>query len=503
MKKNVFRAISLVAVFTLIAKGLGMVRDILQARAFGTDSLDIDLFTVANNSTIYLFTTAAYALCLAAIPIFSQKQAKNKESAVKCANNLISITLLVSVVVTAILMLAIYFGLLGSGVGESGMDFRWYAGVMTLALPLIVLTYLLMALFQSMGHYSLQGSLSLLYNVGICGILVVAGDRMSVPDFAVVMSAAWILQLVMVLPSAFREKYRFRLSLDFKAPELRVYLRTALVTAFTTSAFLLCYLLDTRQSALLGVGVTAAFSYADKLFTPITTTLIYSIGAVIFPKWSESYANMEPDEYRTYVGKVVENTVVLLLPLAVIFSAFGVPIIQVLFEGGSFTTESSLRTGGIFSCYMLGMVGFALLDLLSKAFYATGKTKAPLLVNIGVVALNFVLNFTVLQLAPSPGVVAGMTAVAMTVGGILLAAIFFKGTFRSVFSAKKLLLSIFASILLYGVLYLGAGRLVLPTDGKLMLVFKCGLMGAVALLLYLVVMSRDLQLKQLLKREKN
>ncbi|MBQ7936243.1 MAG: hypothetical protein IJ333_07860, partial [Clostridia bacterium] len=82
MKKNALHAISLVAILTLIAKGLGMVRDILQARAFGTTTVDIDLFTTANNSTVYLFTTAAYALCLAAIPIFSQKHSQSKREAI-------------------------------------------------------------------------------------------------------------------------------------------------------------------------------------------------------------------------------------------------------------------------------------------------------------------------------------------------------------------------------------------------------------------------------------
>ncbi len=503
MKKSVFKAISMVAVFTLIAKGLGMVRDILQARAFGTSSVDIDLFTMANNSTIYLFTTAAYALCLAAIPIFSQKKSKSSAVAVDSANNLISITLLFSLVVTGLMLGAVRLGLFGSGVGESGYRFEWYAGVMCLALPLIVLTYLLMALFQAMGHYSLQGSLSLLYNVVICGLLFAAGKRMTVPMFAVVMTAAWVLQFVMVLPSAIKERYQFRFRLNFKAPELRTYLRTALVTAFTTSAFLLCYLTDTRQSAMLGVGVTAAFSYADKLFTPIVTTLIYSIGAVIFPKWSENYTTMDKAEYRSYVGKVVENTVVLLMPLSVIFSVFGVPIIRVLFEGGSFTAESSAQTGGIFACYMLGMIGFSLLDLFSKAFYATGKTGAPLLVNAGVVLLNGVLNAVLVKVFAAPVVVAGATSLCLTVGGMILAGIFFKGQLKSAFSYKKVLIGVAVSGLLYGGLSWLTNAVVLESDSKILLIVKCGIMGGVALLIYFVAMHRQLQLNQLLKREKN
>ena len=297
--------------------------------------------------------------------------------------------------------------------GASGHAFRWYVSVMALTLPLIVLTYLLMALFQAMGHYSLQGSLSLLYNISLCVLLLAAGPRMSVAAFAAAASAAWVLQLAMTLPCLVRERYRFHFRLDLRAGYLPLYLRTAVVTAFTTAIFLFCYLMDTNMASPMGEGVTSAFYYADKLFTPVITTLIYSIGAVMFPQWSEKHASMADGEYRAYVGGVVESTVLLLLPLSALFSVFGVPIIRVLFEGGSFTPESSALTGMVFARYALGMVGFALLDLLAKAYYAMQDTRAPLVVNLGVLGGNFILNLVLLELFPSPGALAVGTALAI------------------------------------------------------------------------------------------
>lgn len=489
MKKSALRAISWVALLTLAAKGLGMVRDILQARAFGTTA-EVDLFTAANNSTIYLFTTAAYALCLAAVPIFAQKLAKDREQAFRAADNLLSVTLLASLAVTALMLLAGAGGLLGQAAGVSGHAFGWYACVMALTLPLITATYLLMALFQAMGHYSLQGSLSLLYNVALCLLLLFAGQRMSVAAFTVASSAAWVLQFAMTLPYLIREGYRFRFRLDLRADYLPLYLRTAAVTAFTTAVFLFCYLLDTNTAAPLGEGVTSAFYYADKLFTPVITTLIYSIGAVMFPKWSERQSTMEDGAYRAYVGGVVESTVLLLLPLSAVFSAFGVPIIRVLFEGGSFTPESSALTGMVFARYALGMVGFALLDLLAKAYYAMHDTRAPLAVNAAVLAVNFLLNLLLMRLFPTPGALAAGTALAMTAGGAALLLLFLRGRVRQVLHPLRLAAGTALSVLLYLALDLASGALVGPADGKLMLVVKCGAMGAAGLAAYLLVMGR-------------
>ena len=486
MKKSALSAISWVALLTLIAKGLGMVRDILQARAFGTTA-DVDMFTAASNSTIYIFTTAAYALCLAAVPIFSQKLARDRDETFRTADNLISVTVLTGAVAAVLMAAFSVSGLLERAAGTSGAAFRQYAAVMALTLPLIVLTYLLMALFQAMGHYSLQGSLSLLYNVVLCAVLLFAGPHMPLFVFAAVSSAAWALQLAMTLPYLLKERYRFHFHLDLRAPYLRLYARTAVVTAFTTAIFLFCYLLDTHMAAPLGEGVTAAFYYADKLFTPVTTTLIYSIGAVMFPKWSEKYSSMEDGAYRNYVAGVVENTVLLLLPLSVLFSVFGVPIIRVLFEGGSFDAGSSALTGRVFACYALGMVGFALLDLMAKACYAMQNTRMPLIVNGGVLAGNWVLNLILMRLQPTPGALAAGTALVMTLGGVVLFAVFMRGRMRQALHPLRLARGVVLSVLLYAGLNAAGDMLVGAEDGKLMLVVKCGALGLAGLAAYLAL----------------
>ena len=94
------RLISTVALVTLLAKLLGIVRESLQARAFGTQ-VAADLYTTANNNTIYLFTTVAYALCVAAVPILAPRLQRSREEGLRAAGNLITITVGVSVLVAA------------------------------------------------------------------------------------------------------------------------------------------------------------------------------------------------------------------------------------------------------------------------------------------------------------------------------------------------------------------------------------------------------------------
>ena len=94
---NVIGAVTLV---TLFAKLLGIVREALQARAFGT-LVQADLYTAANNSTIYLFTTVAYALCIAAVPILAPRLRRNRREGAEAAGNLVAIAAVVSALAAA------------------------------------------------------------------------------------------------------------------------------------------------------------------------------------------------------------------------------------------------------------------------------------------------------------------------------------------------------------------------------------------------------------------
>ncbi len=481
MKKTAVRSISLVALLTVVSKALGMLRDILQARAFGTGA-QMDAYTSASNFTVYIFSVCAYALCIAAVAVVGSKLPLGRDRAEQAANSLSSLCLTVSCAIAAIAALS-------GGLGVFGSELSWYIAVLSLSLPVIVATYMFMAYFQVLGHYSVQGSLSLLYNIVLCILLFVWGRSMTVPLFAACMSGAWLLQLATLLPCFFREKYRFRFSLSCDRSELGVFAKTAAATLLTTSAFLLCYLCDSARSAHMGEGVVSAFSYADKLFTPLVTTIIYSISAVMFPRWSEKSRTLQPEQYCRFVLRAVSNTVMFMLPVSALVSAFGVPVVRVLFEGGSFGFQAAFLTGKVFSCYALGMVGFAMLDLVSKAFYARGRIKTPLLVNLGAVAANLLVNLAATDLS-APAVAAG-TALMLTVSGGVMVYAFARG-YGVKLTLSPIVKSAALSCIMFFVMHWLSGAITTASDGKLMLVVKCAAAGVAALAVYALIMKKNI-----------
>ena len=498
---KIVRAITGVTCVMVLAKALAMVRNVLQARVFGA-GVEVDLFTQANNYTISLFTTVCYALCVAAIPIFTQKMLKSRTDCFHTADRLISNTLLLSLGVMGLLYLGNACGLMETllGVGDGSPMFRSLFSVLLPALPIITLTYLLLALFQSMGHFTLQGSLSLLYSVVLCGVLLLTGENLSLQTFAVLTSLGWLLQLAMTFPYIKKEGYRFHFSPDFRQKDYWMFLRTGAATVFNSALFLLCYLINTRFAASAAEGTVSAFFYADRLYEPLTTTLIYSVSIVLFPKFSQQYEQMEAGQYRQYVVHVLKNTLLLVLPISLLFSAFGTPVIKVLFEGGSFTAQDSLLCGGIFSLYALGMAGFFMLDILNKAYYAMGRTLVPLCVTAGVLVFNLGFNALCANLFPQqPQLLALGTSIGFLLGGTLMYAGFARSEGVKM-PKKQLFWGVLSSLLMGGAAWLIYDRFVSSDLPKLALVVQCMGIGMVGMVLYLLCMGPMVPTKEILSK---
>ena len=482
-------AIGLVFILTLVAKLLGVVREMLQANYFGT-GIDADLYTASYNSTLYLFTTVCYALCIAAVPILTQEFAAKRERGIRAANNLVTITLLGSLGVVGVWQVLASTPLVGIlwDVAESELPrLVGYIRIMSCALPIVAMAYLMVALFQATDHYELQGSMSIPYNVFLAVFLFLFGSKLGIGGIVVASTFAWLLQLGMSLPYAHKENYRYRPALDLRADYIGRYFKTAAVSVLTTSVFLFCYLIDTSTASAFDSGAVSSFYYADKLFTPLTTTVLYSISAVMFPRFNREFTKDDTGSYLSYIWNVTENTLLFIFPVCAMMSAFGTDIIRVIFESGSFTAESTEVTGNIFGMYALGMSAFAVLDLLNKAYYAMKKALVPLLINLGILVLNLILN----SLFDTGSGVALATSAAITVGALVMIAELFRGRkiVRIVPLAKGLAAAGAMAVVLYG----GHALLVNGLESKLMLVIKCGALGAAGCVVYVLV---SLALKQ-------
>src|ERR1044071_8189191 len=72
---------------------------------------------------------------------------------------------------------------------------------------------------------------------------------------------------------------------------------------------------------------------------------------------------------------------------------FASPIISVIYQHGRFNAEMTRETAGALEYYAIGLVSYAVLKVLTPAFYAIGKRNTPMMISFFAIAANLFLNW--------------------------------------------------------------------------------------------------------------
>jgi len=170
-----------------------------------------------------------------------------------------------------------------------------------------------------------------------------------------------------------------------------------------------------------GPGMAAAFDYCIRCVNVVIAYLVYPVASTLVPEIARLRGvNNTPKAYS-----LIDRGVGLMAVAAAVSCAVGVllrtPVIALLFERGSFTAESTRLVSGVFLGLAPSLMGWALLDLIARCFFALNRPRLPLAAAFIPIALNLAITSVlyaqgrltdpaVLGLGASVGLIAGFAA---------------------------------------------------------------------------------------------
>ena len=110
------------------------------------------------------------------------------------------------------------------------------------------------------------------------------------------------------------------------------------------------------------------------------------------------------------------------LPAAILLFAFRTSIVQMLFQTGAFSAQSTALVAAPLAYLAAGLVSYALVEALTRAFYAMHDTRTPVLAGVAIIVINIALGAALLD---RMGLVALALAlsVSTTIEAIILGAV--------------------------------------------------------------------------------
>ena len=245
-------------------------------------------------------------------------------------------------------------------------------------------------------------------------------SRFGIFGLAAAYLLGWFLQGAIQVPPLARLGYRYRPGLALRSEGMKkVFALMGPVMVATWIQPITQAISSRFGSRLYDGGGVAALEYASNLYLVIVGTFILSVTNVIFPRLSRLTAGGKEGEFRETLRQTTHTSLFFVLPMSVGLMVVAQPLVSLIYGGGEFDAFSVEITATALTWMSLGMGGYAVQNVLSRAYFARQNGTGPLVAGAVSIGVNILLCLALTQRFQVAGLAAA-TAVTSTVYALLL-----------------------------------------------------------------------------------
>ncbi|MGB8644503.1 MAG: murein biosynthesis integral membrane protein MurJ [Anaerolineae bacterium] len=383
----------------VLSKALGLVRDILIARAFGA-SAALDAYGAAFNFPDLLFALIpGGALASVFIPVLTnylQDEAKRDE-AWKFVSTIVNLVF----VVVALLALIAAIGApwLVSNVIAPKFEparqaltadlMRW----VLISTLIFSISGILTAILQAHNAFLLPALAPALYNLGIIAGALFLSPSLGVYGLAYGVVGGSVLHLLIQLPGLLRLRARYFLTLGLQTAGVGELVRLFIPRLVTLGVVRINSLLMTNLASGLAIGSIASLNYAYLIWQVPESLIGTAIALAVFPTLSSLAAQGAQARLRRMFNLSMSIILGFAIPSALVVILFARPIVGILLQRGAFQADATETVAGILQLYALAIIGESALELAARIFYAQHDSRTPMFVALAAMALRAALMF--------------------------------------------------------------------------------------------------------------
>jgi putative peptidoglycan lipid II flippase len=298
--------------------------------------------------------------------------------------------------------------------------------IMVPFLTLVALAAAVMGVLNSLNRFFIPALSPAMFNVGsiVCAVLLapVAPSVGLPPIMAVAVGTlvGGLGQLVIQVPTLYREGFRYQPTLDWRDRGLHDMLLLMAPGTIGLAATQVNVFVNTILATGEGTGAVSWLNYAFRLmYLPIGLFGV-SIATAATPEVARLAAESDYQKIRATVAHAIALMLLLNVPATLGLVVLADPIVRVVFEHGSFSRADTLATAAALQCYAAGLVGYSIVRIVSPSFYALGRSRLPVMISVGSVLLNVALNLILVRVMGYRGLALGTSLTALINAGAQL-----------------------------------------------------------------------------------
>ena len=412
---SVLRSAAIVGAAFVVSRILGLLREVILGYQFGTSG-EYDAYVAAFRVPDLLFLVImSGAFGSAFIPVFAGKLTLgDREAAWRLASaviNLAGLAILVTAALVFVLADPLVRYLIAPGLA-AGDQVVCVKTMRILLLSPIMLGFGIAAkgILEAHQRFELPAYAPVIYNAAIIGGALALGPTMGVYGVAVGVVIGALGHLAIQLPGLFRAGMRYTPTVNFQTDGLAQVGRLLLPRVIGQAAFQVNFIAVTYFASHAGEERVSALNYAWQLMMLPHGILALSISTVIFPAMAQLFAEGRTDELQATFGRALRPLLFLSVPASLGLFLFRTAIVQTIFQWGAFNARSTELVAQGLLFLALGLVFYALVEILTRVYYAMHDTRTPVIAALVIIALNIALSALLVGPLDLAGLALSLTA---------------------------------------------------------------------------------------------
>ena len=412
---------TLVAAGSVLGQASGLVRELVVSAQFGL-SAEIDAYVIAIQVPTGINNiVAGSAIAAAVMPTFALYLATGERKEFWYVASIITnLVLLVAGVLTVLGMLLAgpIISVFGMGLPAPGRSLA--AAMLVIMMPTLALGALLnmlMAALNSLDRFVGRALIFTALNGGIIVTVLLLAPMLGIYSVAIGFTIGVLLQVLVQFFELRIEKVQYSFKLDLHHPALRqvgaVFLPITLLAVFSQ----INLAVDPAMAAHLPTGSVGALQKATTVLGAFYALGI-SLGIAVFPTLSRLAATNDLESTARAITMSLRLLIFVLAPLTLLLIAFANPVVGALLGRGLFDAKAVEMTAAALTMYAIGLIAFAILNVLQPAFYALSDGRTPLVIGTLMVVVHVALNVLLIPTMAHAGI--ALSASLTTILGVVI-----------------------------------------------------------------------------------
>ncbi len=418
-------------VFTGLSRVAGLFREVAASAYFGTQGR-FSAFTIAFQiPNLARSLVADSALTAAFVPVFTEllEQRRRREAFQLAGTLFVIITAGLGALTALFILLAQFIVPLFIGPTFSGQLVHLTIGLSQVMFPVVLLfalNGLVVGILNAYDHFSIPAIAPLVWNLVIIGCLIgmrhlFTGDG-QIYAYAIGVLLGTVVQLLMALPMLRRIDFRLRPSFHWRDPRVRQVF--ALMIPVTIGLGILNFdiFLNDTLGSLISVQAPRSIDAAFRIYMLPQGMFSVALGTVLFPALSRAAARHDMNLLRQTMANGIRQIFLLLVPAAAITVALSTPIVRLLYQHGSFGSDSTNRVSLALFWYSFSMPFAGANALLARSFFSLQRPWLPTAIAAGSLVLNAAVSIGLYKPLGIAGPVLGtvIASASMSLGQALI-----------------------------------------------------------------------------------